>query len=225
MGTSYKREKRRKNGLANWRLIRFADDFVVMVIGERHDAEALREQVAAVLAPLGLRLSPEKTRVVHIDEGFDFLSFHIRRMRKRGTNKRYVYTMPSKKAIQSIKDKVKAKTYRSTRNMSLAELLVDLNRTLRGWANYFRHGVSKDVCTTIDSLAWGRIANWIFRKHSRLSRQEMRRRFCLPGTWKIAHDGIEFTGAASVAVTRYRYRGAKIPTPWTPTPAAAQASG
>ncbi|MFI6836361.1 group II intron reverse transcriptase/maturase [Nonomuraea africana] len=225
MGTSYKREKRRKNGLANWRLIRFADDFVVMVIGERHDAEALREQVAAVLTPLGLRLSPEKTRVVHIDEGFDFLSFHIRRMRKRGTNKRYVYTMPSKKAIQSIKDKVKAKTYRSTRNMSLAELLVDLNRTLRRWANYFRHGVSKDVFTTIDSLAWGRIANWIFRKHSRLSRQEMRRRFCLPGTWKIAHDGIEFTGAASVAVTRYRYRGAKIPTPWTPTPAAAQASG
>jgi len=44
-----------------------------MVAGDRHHAEALREEVAAVLAPLGLRLSPEKTRVVHIDEGFDFL--------------------------------------------------------------------------------------------------------------------------------------------------------
>ena len=114
-----------------------------MVSGERHHAEALREEVAAVLAPLGLRLAPEKTRVVHIDEGFVFLGFHIRRMRKRGTQKYYVYTKPSKKAIQAIKDKVKAKTYRSTRHMGLDELLISLNRSLAGWANYFRHGVSK----------------------------------------------------------------------------------
>ena len=87
-----------------------------MVSGDRHHAEALREEVAAVLAPLGLRLAPEKTPVVHIDEGFTFLGFDIRRMRKRGTSKYYVYTTPSKKAIQSIKDKVKAKTYRSTRH-------------------------------------------------------------------------------------------------------------
>ncbi|WP_406314541.1 group II intron reverse transcriptase/maturase [Streptosporangium sp. NBC_01639] len=225
MGTIYQRVKRRKNGLGNWKLIRFADDFVVMVSGERRHAEALREEVAAVLVPLGLRLSPEKTRVVHIDEGFDFLSFHIRRMRKRGTNKHYVYTMVSKKAIQSIKDKVKAKTYRSTRHMSLAELIGSLNRLLRGWANYFRHAVAKDVFNAIDSFTWRRVANWIFRKHSLLSRQEMRRRFCRPGTWRIVHDGIELTGAASVKVTRYRYRGHSIATPWTPTPAAATASG
>ena len=49
-----------------------------------------------MIAPLGLRLAPEKTRVVHIDEGFDFLGFHIRRMRKRGTNQHYVYTTPSR---------------------------------------------------------------------------------------------------------------------------------
>ena len=72
-----------------------------MVAGERRHAEALREEVAAVLAPLGLRLSPDKTRVVHIDEGFDFLSIHIRRQRKRGTAKYYVYTIPSKKAVQA----------------------------------------------------------------------------------------------------------------------------
>ena len=51
---------------------------VLMVSGDRHHAEALREEVAAVLAPLGLRLAPEKTRVVHIDEGFTFLGFDIR---------------------------------------------------------------------------------------------------------------------------------------------------
>ena len=59
-----------------------------------------------MLAPMGLRLAPEKTAVVHIDEGFTFLGFDIRRMRKRGTQKYYVYTKPSRKAIQSIKDKV-----------------------------------------------------------------------------------------------------------------------
>ena len=74
-----------------------------MVFGERRHAEALREEVTAVLAPMGLRLAPEKTRVVHVDEGFTFLGFDIRRMRKRGTSKYYVYTKPSRKAIRSIK--------------------------------------------------------------------------------------------------------------------------
>ena len=151
MGTDGQRGKRRRNGQGNWKLIRYADDFVLMVSGDRHHAEALREEVAAVLAPLGLRLAPEKTRVVHIDEGFDFLGFNIRRMRKRGTQKHYVYTKPSRKAIQAIKDKVKAKTYRSTRHMDLDELITSLNRSLAGWANYFRYGVSKAVFSAIDT--------------------------------------------------------------------------
>src|SRR5215203_5987184 len=99
MGTDQQRAKRKRNGLGNWKLVRYADDFVVMVSGQARHAEALREEVAAVLAPMGLRLSPEKTRVVHIDEGFNFLGFHIRRRRKRGTQKQCVYTTPSKKAV------------------------------------------------------------------------------------------------------------------------------
>src|SRR3954463_10972915 len=143
MNTKRQREKRKKNGHGNWRLVRYCDDFVLMVAGDRHHAEALREEVSAVLAPLGLRLAPEKTRVVHIDEGFTFLGFDIRRQRKRGTQKYYVYTKPSRKAIASIKDKAKAKTYRSTLHIDLDELILSLNRSLAGWANYFRHGVSK----------------------------------------------------------------------------------
>jgi RNA-directed DNA polymerase len=220
MATSKQRQARKKQGLANWRLIRYCDDFVVIVTGDRQHAEELRAWVASLLAKVGLRLSPEKTQVVHIDEGFDFLGFHIRRMRKRGTQKHYVYTVPSKKSIQSIKDKVRAKTYRSTLHSSLRELLISLNQSLRGWANYFRYGVSKDVFGAVDSFAWRRIGSWLARKHSRLSRQQMRRRFCQPGTWKIVHDGIAFTGASSVAVMRYRYRGHHIPSPWTATPAA-----
>src|SRR5512140_3404991 len=59
MGTSHQREKRKKKGQGNWRLVRYADDFVLMVAGERHHAEALRDQVPAVLAPLALRRAPE----------------------------------------------------------------------------------------------------------------------------------------------------------------------
>lgn len=123
MSGKYQREKRRKTGAGNWRLVRYADDFVVLVSGPAQRAEALREQVADVLAPLGLRLSDEKTRVVHIDDGFDSLGHHIHRQRKRGTSKRYVYTRPSKKAIQAVKDRVSERTYRNTQNQSLAQLL------------------------------------------------------------------------------------------------------
>jgi RNA-directed DNA polymerase len=223
MGTEGQRRKRTRIGQGNWRLIRYADDFVLMVSGDRHHAEALRERVTTVLAPLGLRLALEKTRTVPIDEGFDFLGFHIRRMRKRGTNKHYVYTTPSKKAIQKVKDTVKAKTYRSTRHQDLDTLILSLNRSLRGWANYFRYGVSKAVFNTVDYHAWNRLMRWIRAKYAGkhpLGMTQLRRRFCDTG-WRFTHNGAVFTGATSVPVTRYRYRyrGSKIPTPWTPQPA------
>ena len=223
MGTDTQRAKRRRHGQGNWKLIRYADDFVLMVSGDRHHAEALREEVAGVLAPLGLRLSPEKTRVVHIDEGFDFLGFRIRRMRKRGTSKHYVYTTPSRKSVQSIKDKVSELTYRSTRHQDLAEVITSLNQALAGWANYFRYGVSKAVFGAVDHHAWGRLMRWTRRKYQgkhRLGMPEMKRRFCDKG-WRFAQGKVVFTGASSVTVKRYRYRGSNIPTPWTPAPAAA----
>jgi RNA-directed DNA polymerase len=140
-------------------------------------------------------------------------------MRKRGTQKHYVYTIPSKKAVASIRQKVRAKTSRSTLHMSLDEVLKSLNWAVRGWANYFRHAVAKRLFGHLDSHAWRRIVTWIRRKHNRISWKELRRRFCDRG-WRIAHNGVVFTGASSVAVTRYRYRGHNIHTPWAPTPAA-----
>jgi len=219
MGTANLRAQRRYHGEPTYRLIRYADDFVVVVKGEECHAEQLREEVAAVLAPIGLRLSPGKTQVVHIDDGFDFLGFHIRRMRKRGTTKSFIYTKPSKKAIASIKGKVRTMTYRSNLHMPPADLLRFLGRMLRGWANYFRHGVAKATFSAVDSYTWERIASWLRRKH-RLGWPALKRRFCVNG-WRFAADGVTFTGAASVTVTRYRYRGYRIPTPWTPKPEAA----
>jgi RNA-directed DNA polymerase len=160
---------------------------------------------------------PKKCRHRH------FLGHTIRRQRQRGSQKRYVYTHPSRKAIQSIKDKTSVKTYRNTRNQDLDELINSLNQSLRGWANYFRHGVAKKTFNAVDNHAWNRLMRWIRRKYEgrhRLSMPELRRRFCDVG-WRFAHNGVVFVGASSVAITRYRYRGSNIPTPWTSKPAAA----
>jgi hypothetical protein len=67
-------------------------------------------------------------------------------------------------------------------------------------------------------LRLGTIASWLRRKH-RIGWPALKRRFCVNG-WRFAADGVTFTAAASVAVTRYRYRGYRMPTLWTPKPAA-----
>lgn len=161
-----------------------------------------------------LRLPPEKTRVVHIDHGFAFLGFRIRGMRKRGSNKWYVYTLPAKKEIASIKERVKTMAYRNTLCHDPGYLMDYLGQVLRGWANYFRHAVAKATFSATDSYAWERITTWLRTKHRRLRWPELRRRYCLPGTWRLALNGKKFTGAASVPVTRYRHRGYHIHTPW-----------
>ena len=199
------------------RLVRYADDFVVMVAGTRDDAEALRDEVAGVLAPMGLRLSEAKTRVAHIDEGFDFLGFRIQRRAWRGrTGKRAVYTYPSKKALASVMEKVRSLTRRE-KHRTLADLLRRLNPVLRGWCAYFRHGVSKRTFEYLDHFAFWRIVGWLRKRHHKLNWGTLHRRF-LPG-WEIRDGGIELFRPRTVAIIRYRYRGARIPNPWANEPA------
>ena len=131
--------RRLRTGRPLFRLSRYADDWVLLVKGERADVEAMREEAAAVLTTMGLRLSPEKTVITHIDEGLDFLGWRIQRHRKPGTAKSYIYTYPSKKSVATIKAKVRTLS-RSNRNLPLEVLLHNLNQVLRGWCNYFQPG-------------------------------------------------------------------------------------
>jgi RNA-directed DNA polymerase len=205
------RQRRRRHGLGNWRLVRYADDFVLLVSGTRTHAEALREKVAAVLAQVGLRLSEHKTRICHIDEGFDFLGWRIQRQPKRGAVKRVVYTYPTKMALAAVKATVRALT-RGMTNHPLKVLLYQLNPVLRGWTSYFRHGVSKATFSYLRVFVWRRVVNWLRRKHPRSNWKQLRRRY-LPGWWPT--DGeVALLNPAAVAVTRYRYRAARIPSPW-----------
>jgi hypothetical protein len=127
----YQQAKRRRNGLPNYRLIRYADDWCLAVSGTRADAEALREEIAIVLSTMGLRLSREKTLITHIEDGLDFLGWRIQRHRKRGTSKHFVYLYPAKKALRSIMAKVKTVCWQDA-NLPLDTLLHQLNQVLRG---------------------------------------------------------------------------------------------
>jgi RNA-directed DNA polymerase len=211
-GNNVDRARRRRHGLPTYRLVRYADDFVIMVKGTRGDTETLRDDVAAALEPMGLRLSDTKTRVTHIDEGLDFLGFHIQRRTKRGTAKRYVYFTPSKKALAAIKAKVKALTRGGT-DLPLAVVLHRLTPVLRGWTNYFRHVVSKATFGYLDHYTWHRVVTWLRHKHRRTSWKQIRRRY-LPG-WQPTDGTATLFRPAQVAVTRYPYRGTQIPTPWS----------
>jgi RNA-directed DNA polymerase len=184
-----------------------------MVGGTREHAEALWDEASTVLAPMGLRLSEEKTRVCHIDEGFDFLGYRIQRRSRRGrTGKRAVYTYPSKRALASAMEKVRTIT-RRRKHRTLADLLRLLNRVLRGWCNYFRHGVSAQTFSYLDHYTWWRVVGWMRKRHDGLSWGTLCRRY-LPG-WEIRDGQTEMFRPQQVAVVRYRYRGAQIPTPWT----------
>ena len=212
LGPAWTRAKRRRAGESVARLVRYADDFVIMVGGTRDDAETLKGEVAAVLAPMGLRLSDEKTRVCHIDEGFDFLGWRIQRRAWRNrNNKKAVYTYPSKKSLASVVGKVRRLTKRA-RHRTLSDLLRRLNPVLRGWCNYFRHGVSKRTFGYLDHYAFWRIVAWLKKRHPGLNMHTLVRRY-LPG-WEINDRGIEMFRPRGLAVVRYRYRGTRIPTPW-----------
>ena len=142
MSTTSRRVHRRRKGLPTWRIVRYCDDFVVLVQGTRRDVEDLHEEIARVLAPLDLRLSPAKTRIGHMSEGFDFLGFRVQWRRKRGTNKWYVYTFVADRPVRSVKAKIRALTHR-TSQQDLGTVLIRLNQIMRGWANYFKHAVAK----------------------------------------------------------------------------------
>lgn len=215
MGTEDRRWRRRRRGLGTWRLVRYADDFVVMVNGTQDHAHALREEIAAVLAPLGLRLSESKTRIAHLSEGVDFLGFHIQWRRKRGTRDQWrVYTFVADRPIRQLKDKVRALTPRSSQRNPEA-VLIRLNQIMRGWSNYFKHAVASALFRKLENFVWHRVIRWLKALHH-WSWTDVRRQLARPdGSWRpISVDGTTLFDIGKVSVTRYRYRGNKIPTPW-----------
>jgi RNA-directed DNA polymerase len=211
MSPQWRRQYRHRRGRPTYRLVRYADDFVVLVHGARSDAEALKAEVGRLVAgKLKMTLSEEKTHITHIDDGFVFLGFHIQR-KPRGDGRRVVLTIPSKQALAAVMHKIKKLTARGTTSMSLAQVLRKVNPVLRGWAAYFRYGASKKTFAYLGWYAWWRLIWWIRRKH-RLTWKQLRRRHY--GIDRITEDNHVLYNPAKMRVERYRYRGAQISTPY-----------
>jgi RNA-directed DNA polymerase len=154
-------------------LVRYCDDFVVLCAC-RQQAEQARERAATILAELGLRLHPEKTRIVHLERGaagFDFLGFH-HRMREswKWRGRWYLNKWPSARAMASIRGKVHERTGRNHTALPLETVVEGLNPVLRGWGRYFRYGNSSRKFDALDSYVNLRLAMLASAKHGRRGR-------------------------------------------------------
>jgi RNA-directed DNA polymerase len=209
------RARDRANGHPSYRMIRFADDFVVLVRGTEAQAHAIKEQTAGFMREqMRLTLSPEKTAITHVDDGFDLLGFRVKRAPWRG-KKRVAYTFPSQRALREIMHRIKTLTNRSTLNLSLDELIHALNPILRGWANYHRYTASSRCFAYLSHYLWWRVIRWLRKKYPRLTWKQIRRR-CWGHHW-TSREGTRLHWPDEVPVTRYRYRGHNIPSPWADT--------
>ena len=214
--TTGQRAKRRRHGLPNYRLVRYADDWCLLIKGTKDDAVILREQIAGVLSTMGLRLSPDKTLITHIDEGLDFLGWRIQRHRKRGTSRCYVYTYPAKKSLRAVMAKVKTLCRQVGVHQMLDDLLRRLNPAIRGWCAYFRPGSSSATFAYLSHYVWSTVWRWLRRKHRRSTWKQLRRQYCHGGWWPTGTQK-ELIDPQKIGTTRYRYRGSVIPAPWPTT--------
>ena len=147
----------RQQAAAKVNLIRYADDFVITA-ATPEIAELALLRVQDFLHERGMELSEEKTRIVHIDEGFDFLGQTVR---KHGG--KYL-SRPSKKSCKSLQRKVR-ETVRTNRTAKQGNLIGLLNPILKGWANYHRYSAASEVFRKMDNQIWQKIWRWCNRRH------------------------------------------------------------
>ena len=148
-------------------LVKYADDLVALC-ATREQALKARELVAATLGTLGLRLHPEKTRVVGLArgaEGFTFLGFEHRMRKSWKTRYWYLQKWPSPRAMASVRGKIRDRTDRRYARLPLEYAVENVNHVVRGWGNYFRYGNSAAKFAQIDSYVNERLAILASTKH------------------------------------------------------------
>ena len=148
-------------------LVRYADDWV-MFCESKEDAQAARRQAQEWLRKRGLRLSEEKTQIVHLSGGFDLLGFNIRHYPAPNTARSgyKLLIKPSKESVRKFKERVR-REWMALRGQTVMAVLKRLNPIVRGWANYFRIGVSKHTFKSIDYWMFDRCVRYVRSNHRR----------------------------------------------------------
>ena len=149
-------------------LVRYADDFVAMCRTESQAKEALR-RIGLVMNRLGLKLHPEKTRMVDLRRGkesFVFLGCTIRKKRSIQRNPRmhFMQRWPSPKAMKRVRERVHELTNSRHSGKDVKQIIATLNPVLRGWGNYFRTGNAERKFNQLDSYVWSRLVRWMYRR-------------------------------------------------------------
>jgi RNA-directed DNA polymerase len=171
----------KRDNLRTFSFIRYADDFVV-IHKSKEVIEKAKTIIEECLEPIGLKLKPEKTRIVHTSEGFDFLGFNVRHYKlgyhQSGKSHKCFKTLikPSKKAIKKHYDEL-AKIIRGNRSISQEALIGLLNPIIRGWCNFYQHTVSKEVFSTINYLLYGSLRAWTRRRHPKKNRRWIKEKY------------------------------------------------
>lgn len=145
-------------------LVRYADDFVVFC-HTKEEAEEAKEKLKSWFMERGLTFSEEKTRIVDLDEGFDFLGFNVRQYKVTTSRSGYrLLITPSKKSVKEMRRKLKG-LFREMHGHSVQRLIQELNPIIRGWANYFRSGVSSRIFNKLDDYLYRLQYYWVKRQH------------------------------------------------------------
>ena len=165
--TKWEKWKRRRAGLGNAILVRYADDWVILWNGTHQGALALRDEIRRFLwDELHLELSEEKTRVTHLTDGLDFLGFHIRYIISGAKGgKPWLRVTPTKGNVARFRRKIKALTRHYTTCATPEMRFKSLNRVIRGWGNYYRHVSFKHEAHKLDFWINERVLIWLQSKH------------------------------------------------------------
>ena len=155
-------------------LVRYADDMVVCCYS-RQQAEQVKAQLADWLAPRGLVFNEDKTRIVDLEEGFDFLGFNLRRYRYRHQPAKLLIR-PSQDAVRRIRHRL-AEELRNLRGCNAMAVIARLNPIIRGWAAYYRGVVSSKVFNALDNHMWWLTYRWARHSHPTKSKKWIVRRY------------------------------------------------
>ena len=144
-------------------LVRYADDFVILCAPGQ--GPALRQRLTRWLAARGLKLNEEKTRLADSRRGFNFLGFRVRWQPSRVNGKWYAHVEASPRSQQRLRQSVRTKLNHWTLGRRIPEVMVGLNRLLRGWSGYFHYRQSSRVMGKLNWQVRDRVRRWLWRKH------------------------------------------------------------